>query len=480
MSSAVSNSKPVVVVGAGLAGSLLAVFLRKRGFEVTMYERRVDMRKEHISAGRSINLAMSERAMNALRQVGLVDSIMEIAIPMRGRMMHAVDGKQTYQSYSADGKHAIYSVSRGELNRKLMTLAEESGAKIHFEHKCVGIDFKTGAIKFGIGMDRIRSEQGNQSAAEVVTVEAQTTIGADGAFSGVRRDMFRTPRFSFSQEFLEHAYKELTIPAGPNNEFQLEKNCLHIWPRGHYMMIALPNIDGSFTCTLFFPYEEGEFSFKTLDTPEKVESFFKAQFSDAVPLMPTLTHDFFANPTGNLATIRCFPWAVDGKLALLGDACHGVVPFFGQGMNCAFEDCFVLDKLLEHNKDRDWLDIFQKYQHIRKPNTDAIANMALENFIEMRDKVADPRFLLRKKIEHELEKRYPEQFLSRYEMVSFSNIPYANAYLLGATNDKVLEELLKSDKVVDLETVDWNRAKELVDEHLPVSWVTSLTTALNY
>jgi len=488
-----SNEEPAIVVsGAGLAGSLLAVFLRRKGYRVKVYERRVDMRTQPISAGRSINLAMSERALNALRAVGLEASILEIAIPMRGRMMHPINGDQVYQSYSADGTHAIYSVSRGELNCKLMSLAEAEGAELFFEHKCIGMDFRSGVLKFGIGMDSLRSRNESMEGVPVVSVKSTTTFGADGAFSGVRREMFRLPRFNYSQQFLEHGYKELSIPAGPGGSFLLEKNPLHIWPRGSYMMIALPNLDGSFTCTLFFPHE-GEFSFATLNTEEKVMSFFKTQFPDAVPLMPTLVQDFFNNPTSALCTVRCFPWSVEDKLAILGDAAHAIVPFFGQGMNCAFEDCFVLSNIVDEyraraGKEEDgfWKAVFQEFQSVRKPNAEAIADMALENFIEMRDKVGDRRFLFRKRLEYELEKRFPSQFKSRYEMISFSNVPYSHAQRLGLLNDKVLDALLapfdantpSAEEQKNLETlVDWEKARVLVDHFLPSSLVQELVRA---
>lgn len=444
------DTKPVVLVGAGLAGSLLAVFLAKRGKAVQMYERRPDMRRESMGAGRSINLALSERGIRALKAVGLLDPIMEIAIPMKGRMMHDKKGNMTYQAYGKNDHEVIYSVSRGVLNQRLMDLAEASTqSKIHFNTRCTGMDLQTGTVFFK-----------DERTGALSQAQGQTVIGTDGSASALRMEMMKHGRFNFSQEYLEHGYKELTIPPDENGNFRMEPNALHIWPRGSFMMIALPNPDKSFTCTLFFPFE-GENGFNQLDHPDKVLHFFEQAFPDAVPMMPTLLKDFMENPTSSLATIRCAPWHVDDKLALLGDASHAVVPFFGQGMNCSFEDCVIMDACIETYGD-DWSKILPAYSTARKTQADAIADMALENFIEMRDKVADPAFLLRKKVEHALERKYPNQFISRYAMVSFTNIPYRTAFQKGVEQDKMLDALCEN--IQDPSEIDWNLADQLIQK----------------
>lgn len=444
-----SSTPPVVLAGAGLAGSLLGVFLARRGCRVALYERRPDMRRETISAGRSINLALSERGIRALRSVGLLDSIMQIAIPMKGRMMHDKKGNLSYQAYGKNDHEVIYSVSRGTLNARLMDLAEaETGVSIRFHSRCTGMNLDTREVDFV-----------DEKTGKTFTVPAETVIGTDGAASALRLELMKAGRFNFSQEYLEHGYKELTIPPDANGNFRMEKNALHIWPRGSFMMIALPNPDGSFTCTLFFPYA-GENGFDALNTPEKVLAFFDTEFPDAVPLMPTLVEDFMHNPTGSLATVRCAPWHWKDALALLGDAAHAVVPFFGQGMNCSFEDCVILDECMEQYG-TDWKAVFAAYSASRKTNADAIADMALENFIEMRDKVADARFLLRKAVEHVLEEQFPEQFIGRYAMVSFTNIPYREAFNRGLAQDKILDELCRN--ISRPEEVDLELARKLLN-----------------
>jgi len=426
-----NTDKPVVLVGAGLSGSLLAVFLAEKGKKVELYEKRPDMRREMIGAGRSINLALSERGIRALKAVGLDKPIMDIALPMKGRMMHDRNGQLTFQAYGKNDNEVIYSVSRGELNKKLMDLAEENPeVKIHFNTRCTGMDLESGTVFFK-----------NERTGALSQTRGETVIGTDGSASALRMEMMKHGRFNFSQDYLEHGYKELTIPPDADGNFRMDARALHIWPRGSFMMIALPNPDKSFTCTLFFPFS-GDNGFDALDHPDKVKAFFEKEFPDAVPLMPTLLEDFMQNPTSSLATVRCGPWYVEDKLALLGDACHAVVPFFGQGMNCSFEDCVVLDEKMKEFS-MDWKQIFPAYYASRKPNTDAIAQMALENFIEMRDKVSDPKFLLRKKVEHILENKFPDQYISRYAMVSFTNIPYRTALEKGLKQDELLEELCK-------------------------------------
>ena len=451
-------NQPVTLVGAGLAGSLLSIYLARRGFRVELFERRPDMRKVTVDRGRSINLALSTRGIHALKDVGLYDEIMKIAIPMKGRMIHPVKGKLAFQRYGKDDSEVIYATSRANLNIALMNKAGQyPGVRITFNRRCTGMDFNSGEL-------RVYGE----AAGEEMLARTETVIGTDGSASAIRMDMQKGGRVNFSQTYLDYGYKELEIPPGKDGEFQLEKNALHIWPRGSYMLIALPNINGSFTCTFFFPFE-GALSFETLDSEPKVDEFFKHHFPDAHALMPTLLEDFFSNPTGSMVTIKCNPWHVGGKVALLGDAAHAIVPFFGQGMNCAFEDCTVLDEILGKMETGDrrpetgeatWASIFAEYERARKVNTDAIADMAVENFVEMRDKVAEPRFLLRKKVELELEKRYPGEFIPKYSMVTFHRIPYAVALEKGRVQDEMLQELCSS--ISSVEEVDWEKADGLM------------------
>ncbi|MCB0733192.1 MAG: FAD-dependent monooxygenase [Flavobacteriales bacterium] len=419
--------RKITVVGGGLAGSLMAVYFAKRGFDVEVYERRPDMRRADIGAGKSINLALSVRGILALEKVGLKEAILENAIAMNGRMMHSENGDLSYQPYGKEGQY-INSVSRGGLNVHLLELADENpNVKLFFNHRCLDVDLEKSIATF-------KDENG-----EKVTVESDYIIGGDGAFSAVRMRMMKSARLDYSQDYLDHGYKELTIPPTADGKFAMEPNALHIWPRGSYMMIALPNPDKTFTCTLFFPYS-GENSFETITTPEQVMDFFNTHFPDAVPMMPTLIEDFFGNPTGSLVTVRCFPW-VANKAVLLGDACHAVVPFYGQGMNCAFEDCVVMDECIEkHGDDLDAA--FREYEILRKPNADAIADLALQNFIEMRDLVGDPAFLKQKEVEHDLCERYPDLFKSQYELVTFTNEPYAFAQQRGASNTQFVQQLV--------------------------------------
>ncbi|GAA4464068.1 NAD(P)/FAD-dependent oxidoreductase [Nemorincola caseinilytica] len=419
-------SRNVTILGAGLVGSLLAIILRKRGHDVTLYERRPDMRAAHMSAGKSINLAMSARGWKALDLAGLRAEMEPIAIPMYGRYLHQPDGQTAFQPYSKNNE-AIYSVSRGELNKKLMTLAEENGVNIHFEHRCTQVDVPNNALRLA-----------HNGEEHVVTTDL--LFGADGAFSALRASYTHMDRVNSSQHYLEYGYKELAILPGANGEWLMEKNALHIWPRGKYMMIALPNTDGTFTCTMFMPFE-GEVSFSKLQTEADVHKLFDEQFADAKALMPTLIHDFFANPTSSLITTHIFPWHYKDRSALIGDAAHAIVPFYGQGMNAGFEDCTVLSGLMDRHGD-DWATILPAYERLRKPNGDAVASLALTNFVEMRDKVADPRFLQRKKIEKELGTRYPHQFISVYEMVSFSHIPYSTAIQCIQAQDRLLEQVM--------------------------------------
>jgi kynurenine 3-monooxygenase len=442
----------LTLIGSGLTGPLLAVSLVGRGFPVQLYERRPDMRRVRISAGRSINLALSTRGIHALREAGLWGDIVSILIPMRGRMMHSVAGELTFMPYGKDDTEFINSVSRAELNIALMNAAERAGVSIHFNERCIGFDLRTGAV-------HLRNED---TGAESV-VDSDVVIGTDGAVSAVRTEMLKLPRFNFSQQYLDYGYKEVTIPAGPDGRHVFDSHALHIWPRGTFMLIALPNIDGTFGCILFLPFEGGDPSFEALDTEAKVLLFFETQFPDALRLMPNLVEDYFQNPTGAMVTIKCSPWHLDGKALLLGDAAHAIVPFFGQGMNCAFEDCTYFLELLDRYGS-DWPVLFSAFEKLRKADTDAIADLALENFVEMRDRVADPRFLFRKKVEIELEKKYPGRFVPKYAMVTFHRTPYAVAAQRGAVQDRMLEQL--SDSVERLEDVDWAKADALVQQGL--------------
>lgn len=424
------EKKNTVIIGAGLVGSLLSIYLSKRGYKVKIYERRGDMRKQDMIAGRSINLALSDRGIKALEEVGLMDEIRKICIPMHGRFMHNADGTTAYQPYGKEGQY-INSVSRGELNCKLMDLAEKNDVQIMFNEKCNSIDWKENKIDF---------EKTDSPQSEIV--KADLIFGSDGAYSAARlTHQLQHDRFQYNQYFIDFGYKELNIPAGEDGSFLLEKNALHIWPRGNYMMIALPNIDGSFTCTLFFPFE-GEVSFATLDSKEKVRSFFEKTFTDAAPLMPTLEEDFFNNPTSSLVTVKCYPWIREDKFALIGDAAHAMVPFFGQGMNCGFEDCRVLNGLIDkHNEN--WSAILSEYQSLRKPDGDAICDLALNNFVEMRDKVADPKFLLQKKIEAAFSKKYPDKWIPLYSQVTFSpQIRYSEALVNGKRQEAIMQQIM--------------------------------------
>jgi kynurenine 3-monooxygenase len=453
--------KNITIVGAGLVGSLLSIYLARRGYKVSIYERRGDMRRAKTEAGRSINLALSDRGLLALEKVGLAKEIQKISIPMHGRFIHNTDGSTAFQPYGKQGQF-INAVSRGELNKKLMELAEAHGSKIHFHEKCAAVNWKENETGF------INTKTGD-------TTDAKTDIlfGADGAFSSVRlQHQLYHDKFDYSQQYIDCGYKELTIPAGADGSFQMEKNALHIWPRKEYMLIALPNLDGSFTCTLFFPFEahlparagtdgddprlndsvgqavgRGDASFSKLDTKEKVKVFFEQTFPDAVPLMPDYINDFFNNPTSSLVTVKCYPWIREDKFALIGDAAHAIVPFFGQGMNCGFEDCRILDELIEKNGE-DWKTILEEYQTLRKPDTDAIADMAINNFTEMREKTADPKFLLQKKIEARLHEKYPDKWIPAYSQVTFSpHIRYSEALKRGKMQETIMREVMRMERI---------------------------------
>ena len=445
-------SAPVTIAGAGLAGSLLAIFLARRGHGVTIFERRPDPRKGSGSGGRSINLALANRGIHALERAGLMDRLRPGLIPMAGRMLHGEDGGLQWIPYGNKPHEVIYSVSRGGLNDLLMNAAEATGrVSIRFGGACAGVDFLKREL-------RVRSSEGTG----VRGIPYDVVIGTDGSASAVRAAILERTGGEFNEEPLGHGYKELSIPAGPDRTFRMQRNALHIWPRGNYMLIALPNADGSFTATLFLP-QRGPESFEELRTADDVRGLFARRFADSIPLMPRVVEDFFGNPTGHLETIRCRPWSCEDVL-VLGDAAHAIVPFHGQGANAAFEDCAALDDLLER-KDRPWSEIFEEFEAIRHPNTHAIAEMALENYVEMRATVREPLFLLKKEISFRLEERHPRRFIPRYSMVMFHRLPYAEARRLGKIQDGILDELTRSAKAAD--QVDFALADRLIEERLP-------------
>lgn len=439
-----SNQK-IIIVGAGLAGSLLSIYMARRGFEVEVYEKRSDMRKASISAGRSINLALSHRGIRALERAEVAEQILTDAVPMKRRMLHSVEGELTAVPYGKDDSEYINSISRGGLNITLMNIAEAyENVSLFFNEGCEIVDFETGTVTFK-----------NTESGESRQVQGDVIIGSDGAGSAVRAaiggELKGQADFQNTTEFLEHGYKELTIPpSGKEGEerFLIDKNSLHIWPRGSYMLIALPNLDGSFTCTLFFP-NKGDNSFDTLNSPEKVEAFFKETFADAVPYLPHLAQEFFDNPTGLLGTVRCYPWFVKDKAVLVGDAAHAIVPFYGQGMNASFEDCIDFDECIEKYGNEGWQKVFEAYQKLRKQNSDAIATLAIENFYEMRDGVADPAFLRKRQLERILENKY-DDYHSKYSMVTFNPaIPYAEAHQRGNRQNEFLLEICRKVESVD-------------------------------
>lgn len=422
------SKEKVAIVGAGLCGSLLAVYFAKRGFDVDVFEYRKDLRDLEGSGGRSINMALSHRGIEALKEVGLYGNVQPHMIPMKGRFVHLEGGDTSFQPYGTQDHHVIYSISRKTLNEVLLSCAEEyESIDLYFEKKCIDYDVNTQMLTFE-----------DQRTDQMTQVKYDYVFGTDGAFSKVRQAMMKTDRFNYSQDYIPQGYKELCIPAGQGESFLIEKEALHIWPRKKFMLIALPNTDGSFTVTLFLDFD-GEPGFDDLSTKEEVTKFFKKEFPDAYELMGNTEEQFFENPTSSLATIRCFPWNVEDHTLILGDAAHAVVPFFGQGMNASFEDV----QLFFRKFDKVGINqAIQGFSAQRKKDADAIADMALENFVEMRDSVSDPEYLKRRKIAQQLEKENPENFQSRYTMVSFTSIPYADVYQKGIENRRFIDEKL--------------------------------------
>ena len=452
-----STNDKMTVVGGGLVGSLLAAVLADLNFEVDVFESRGDMRKAHVGAGRSINLAMSVRGLHALQKLGIDDEVMSKVIAMKGRVIHPVSGSTVFQRYGKDDSECIYSISRADLNKMLMSFAEKSSrVKFHFNERLVAADLKLNQLTF------------NNDVSKKETILTPTRMfGTDGSASALRQALREEAGFDESLSELSYGYKELTLAAGPGGSFQMEKNGLHIWPRGAYMLIALPNCEGSYTCTLFLSHK-GALSFENLTTPEKVDAFFKEQFPDIHKMIPDLTAQFFSNPTGRMVTVKCSPWNKGGQSLLLGDAAHAIVPFFGQGMNCGFEDVSKLRELIEKcgypSKEIDWQDLFSDFSKTRKPNSDAIADLAIENFVEMRDKVGDPKFLLSKEVEKVLEKEFPGEYISRYRLVTFTRVPYSIAAEAGRLQDEFLSKActgITKASDVDLISAEIFIAKEL-------------------
>ncbi len=434
-----SKKDNILIIGAGLCGSLLALRLAQRGYTVNVYESRPDLRTTDISAGRSINLALSDRGLKAMRLAGIEDKVKPLCIPMYGRLMHDVEGNTFPSNYSGREGEFINSISRGELNGLLLTEADKyDNLTIHFNKECKSID--------------IENNTGNlydHDSKSKLKVTGDVLFGTDGAGSSLRKAYYleRKFLFSFSQNYLTHGYKELEIPASAEGKHLISKDYLHIWPRGDYMLIALPNLDGSFTVTLFLSYEEGKYNFKNLTSEESIKDFFSTQFPDALALIPNIAEEFFNNPTGALGTVKCSPWHYKNKNVLLGDAAHAIVPFYGQGMNASFEDVTVFDAIMDKHEG-DWETIFKVYEKTRKADTDAIADLAIDNYYEMRDHVANPIFKEKRTIEMALEKEFPNDYFSKYSMVTFKeDIPYYTAMTKGRAQDKAILNLIADQKI---------------------------------
>ena len=424
----------ILIIGAGLCGSLLALRLGQRGYNVSVYEMRPDLRNTDISAGRSINLAFSDRGNKAMKLVGIVEKVEALCIPMNGRMIHDKDGNTFLSNYSGRDHEYINSISRGGLNALLLDEAEtHKNVNIHFNKKCLSVDFENTTARF----------RDYNSKAEFIE-DADVIIATDGAGSALRRSYYleRKFLFSFSQIYLTHGYKELTILSTETGDYKAYKNALHIWPRGNFMVIALPNLDGSFTVTLFLSYNEGDYNFNNLTSPEMVIEFFQKEFPDALELMPNLVEDFFNNPTAPLGTVKCSPWHYKGNTLLMGDSAHAIVPFYGQGMNASFEDVVVFDKVLDAHEGN-WETIFSEFEKTRKKDTDAIADLAIDNFHEMKAHVSNPIFQDKRKIEMALENTFPNDYSSKYSLVTFNeHIGYREAMLKGRAQDKAILNML--------------------------------------
>jgi len=436
------NKEHILIVGAGLCGSMLALRLAQRGYTITLMERRPDLRDVHQDTGRSINLALSDRGLKGIRLVGLEDEVRKLCIPMNGRMLHDKEGKTMFSPYSGRENEYINSISRTDLNIMLLDAADKyDHLQILFNQSCTQVDLANATVTFT-----------HYHTKEEQTITADIIFGADGAGSAVRKSMYmsRDFLFSFSQDYLGHGYKELSFPPTPDSGYRTEKNALHIWPRGRDMIIALPNLDGSFTVTLFIDYKDAPDSFASLNSPENIVEYFTRQYPDAIPMMPELLKDFEENPVGPLGTIKCHPWNAFGKVCLIGDASHAIVPFYGQGMNASFEDVVVFDETLEQYGDQGWETVFKKFEKTRKPDTDAIADLAVDNFHEMKEHTAHPMFQEKRKLETAFEKEFPKEYYSKYSLVTFNEkIGYREAMLRGRAQNKAILNLLDDGELPD-------------------------------
>ncbi len=429
-----NTNQNILIVGAGLCGSLLALHMGQLGYNVSVYEMRPDLRKADISAGRSINLAFSDRGIKAMKLVGIQDKVEPLCIPMNGRMLHDKDSNTFLSNYSGRDYEYINSISRGGLNALLLDEAEAlDNVSLYFNKKCERVDFEKTTAHFY-----------DYDTKTKFIEDTDVIIGTDGAGSALRKSYYLEKKFLFSlsQDYLTHGYKELSILPTETGDYKTYKNALHIWPRGDFMLIALPNLDGSFTVTLFLSHSEGEYNFNNLTTPEIVTEFFTKEFPDALELMPNLIEDFFENPTSALGTVKCSPWHYKGNTLLMGDAAHAIVPFYGQGMNASFEDVVEFDKVLAEHEG-DWEAVFSAYEKTRKKDTDAIADLAIDNFHEMKDHVANPIFQEKRKLEMALEKEFPNDYSSKYSLVTFNeHMDYRDAMLRGRAQDKAILNML--------------------------------------
>lgn len=426
----------IAIVGAGLIGPLLSVLLAKEGYAVSVYDQGPHGREATPAESRSINLTLCERGLRVLDNLGVGDAVRSLAVPAYGRLIHSVDGDLAYQPYG-NNKEAIYSVSRRDLSIALLDFAQQNfGIEFHFNEKCTGVDLATATL-----------ETTNRKTGNVARHQTSRIFACDGAYSAVRLQLQKVNRFNYSQQYWEQGYKELSVPATATGDWVSEKNVLHIWPRGHYMLIGFPNLDGSFTCSLHIPFE-GEISFDSIRTEADLFSLFESVFPDALPHMPKLGADFFANPPNSMVTIKCLPWAFQDKVVLIGDAAHAIYPSYGQGANAGFEDCAVIYECIQKYGEN-WKAIFNEYERRRKPNTDAIADLCVEHFIELRDLVADRRFLLKKEIERKINRMYPEEYKDLYSMITFTCMPYAEALRIDREQRAIVERVMNIEKIED-------------------------------
>jgi kynurenine 3-monooxygenase len=423
-----------IVIGAGLVGSLLSMFLAKKGYQVEVFDGKPDPRKNNLNSGRSINLTLCERGLKVLDSIGAGQSVRALAVPVYGRLIHDLEGNLTFQPYG-NHREAIYSIARNELNKVLLDFAEQRfGIDFSFQQKCLDVDFITPT-----------AELKNQVSGQTTRHQAERIFGADGAYSAVRLQIQKKIRFNFSQQYWAQGYKELEVPASVNKTWTSEKNVIHIWPRGNYMLLGFPNLDGSFTCSLHLPFE-GPLSFASLRTEEDLLRLFRDSFADAFPLMPQLVNDFFGHPANSMVTIKCSPWSYQDKVALIGDAAHSIFPSYGQGANAGFEDCAALSECMDEYGEN-WTRVLTEFEKQRRPNTDAIADLCVEHFCELRDLVGNPGFLLRKKIERKLNQVCPEKYLDLYSMISFTQMPYTEALRLDREQRAIVEQIMNVDEI---------------------------------